>query len=71
MAIWVGTSGYNYPEWRGSFYPQKLPATQMLPYYAERFATVEINNTFYRMPSVDMLHPPSGRCFANTVSTTD
>ena len=51
MAIWVGTSGYNYPEWRGSFYPQKLPATQMLPYYAERFATVEINNTFYRMPN--------------------
>ena len=51
MAIWVGTSGYNYPEWRGSFYPQKLPATRMLPYYAERFATVEINNTFYRMPN--------------------
>ncbi len=51
MAIWVGTSGYNYPEWRGSFYPHKLPAAKMLPYYAERFATVEINNTFYRMPS--------------------
>ena len=51
MAVWVGTSGYNYPEWRGSFYPPKLPATKMLPYYAERFATVEINNTFYRMPN--------------------
>ena len=51
MAIWVGTSGYNYPEWRGSFYPQKLPAANMLPYYAQRFATVEINNTFYRMPN--------------------
>jgi len=51
MAIWVGTSGYNYPEWRGSFYPQKLPAASMLPYYAQRFASVEINNTFYRMPS--------------------
>jgi len=51
VAIWVGTSGYNYPEWRGSFYPHKLPAAKMLPYYAERFATVEINNTFYRMPS--------------------
>ena len=32
MAIWVGTSGYNYPEWKGSFYPEKLPAVQMLPY---------------------------------------
>jgi uncharacterized protein YecE (DUF72 family) len=51
MTIWVGTSGYNYPEWKGSFYPQKLPAAQMLPYYAERFPTVEINNTFYRMPT--------------------
>jgi uncharacterized protein YecE (DUF72 family) len=51
MAIWVGTSGYNYPEWKGSFYPEKLPAAKMLPYYAERFDTVEINYTFYRMPN--------------------
>ena len=43
MRTWVGTSGYNYPEWKGSFYPQKLPAAKMLPYYAERFTTVEIN----------------------------
>jgi uncharacterized protein YecE (DUF72 family) len=50
MALWVGTSGYNYPEWRGSFYPEKFPTAKMLPYYAERFPTVEINNTFYRMP---------------------
>jgi uncharacterized protein YecE (DUF72 family) len=48
--IRIGTSGYNYPEWRGSFYPPKLPAAAMLPYYAERFVTVEINATFYRMP---------------------
>jgi uncharacterized protein YecE (DUF72 family) len=48
---WVGTSGYNYPEWKGSFYPSALPASKMLPYYAERFATVEINYTFYRMPT--------------------
>ncbi len=34
MRFWVGTSGYNYPEWRGSFYPQKLAAAKMLPYYA-------------------------------------
>ncbi|MGE0448104.1 MAG: DUF72 domain-containing protein, partial [Vicinamibacterales bacterium] len=49
--IWVGTSGYNYPEWKGSFYPPTLPAAKMLPYYAERFPTVEINYTFYRMPN--------------------
>ena len=49
--IWIGTSGYNYPEWKGSFYPGDLPAAKMLPYYAERFPTVEINYTFYRMPN--------------------
>jgi uncharacterized protein YecE (DUF72 family) len=49
--IWIGTSGYNYPEWRGSFYPETLPAAKMLPYYAARFPTVEINYTFYRMPN--------------------
>ena len=51
MAIWVGTSGYNYPEWKGTFYPETLPASKMLPYYAERFPTVEINYTFYRAPN--------------------
>ena len=55
MAIWVGTSGYNYPEWRGSFYPEKLPTTKMLPYYAERLSTVEINYTFYRIPNEKIL----------------
>ena len=51
MQVHVGTSGYNYPEWKGTFYPAKLPAAQMLSYYADRFATVEINYTFYRMPN--------------------
>ncbi len=55
MAIWVGTSGYNYPEWKGSFYPEKLPTAKMLPYYAERFSTVEINYTFYRTPNAKIL----------------
>ncbi len=55
MQLWVGTSGYNYPEWRGSFYPPKLPAAKMLPYYAERFRSVEINYTFYRIPSARIL----------------
>jgi uncharacterized protein YecE (DUF72 family) len=49
--IWVGTSGYNYPEWKGRFYPPGLASSKMLPYYAARFPTVEINYTFYRMPT--------------------
>jgi uncharacterized protein YecE (DUF72 family) len=49
--ILVGTSGYNYPEWKGSFYPSDLPTTKMLPFYASRFSTVEINYTFYRTPT--------------------
>lgn len=49
--IWIGTSGYNYPEWKGTFYPETLAASKMLPYYAARFPTVEINYTFYRMPT--------------------
>ena len=53
--VFVGTSGYNYPEWRGSFYPDKLATNKMLAYYAERFRTVEINYTFYRMPTEKLL----------------
>ena len=53
--ILVGTSGYNYVEWRGSFYPEKLSSKKMLPYYAERLPTVEINYTFYRMPTERLL----------------
>ena len=55
MRIWVGTSGYNYPEWKGSFYPAKFPAAKMLSYYAERLTTVEINYTFYRTPNQKIL----------------
>ena len=55
MRLLAGTSGYSYKEWLGHFYPEKLPANAMLRYYAERFFTVEINNTFYRMPSESML----------------
>lgn len=53
--IWIGTSGYNYPEWKGSFYPKDLPQAKMLSYYSERFSTVEINYTFYRMPNEKLL----------------
>jgi uncharacterized protein YecE (DUF72 family) len=51
MRTLVGTSGYNYPEWKGAFYPPRLAPAKMLPFYAEHFATVEINYTFYRMPN--------------------
>ena len=51
----VGTSGYNYPEWRGSFYPEKFSTDKMLAYYAGQFPTVEINYTFYRMPTEKLL----------------
>src|SRR5256885_5911170 len=47
----VGTSGYNFPEWKGSFYPPKLPTAKWLEYYAQQLGTVEINYTFYRMPN--------------------
>jgi uncharacterized protein YecE (DUF72 family) len=53
--VLVGTSGYNYPEWRGTFYPEKFSTDKMLPYYAERFPTVEINYTFYRLPNEKLL----------------
>jgi uncharacterized protein YecE (DUF72 family) len=55
MEMLAGTSGYSYKEWLGSFYPDKLPAKEMLRYYAGHFPTVEINNTFYRMPAESML----------------
>jgi uncharacterized protein YecE (DUF72 family) len=56
MNLYVGTSGFSYKEWKGSFYPEDLPDKQMLRYYAERFRSVEINNTFYRMPKDLLLH---------------
>jgi uncharacterized protein YecE (DUF72 family) len=55
MRYLIGTSGYNYPEWRGSFYPEKLPAAKMLAFYAEQFTSVEVNYTFYRIPTEPLL----------------
>ncbi len=55
MNLFVGTSGYSYKEWRGSFYPEKMQPSEMLAYYADRFRAVEINSTFYRMPNEKML----------------
>ena len=55
MSLHVGTSGYSYKEWKGSFYPEKIPAKEMLHFYSERLSTVEINATFYRLPQKSTL----------------
>jgi uncharacterized protein YecE (DUF72 family) len=60
MNLYVGTSGYSYKEWKGSFYPEDLPDKQMLHFYGEQFRTVEINNTFYRMPKASVLQAWAG-----------
>jgi uncharacterized protein YecE (DUF72 family) len=48
---YIGTSGWHYDDWRGRFYPEKLPKTQWLDFYAQHFATLELNNSFYHLPS--------------------
>src|SRR5262245_2532304 len=55
MNLYIGTSGYSYKEWKGSFYPRDLPARQMLRFYGGQFRTVEINNTFYGTPKASVL----------------
>ena len=55
MSLYVGTSGYSYKEWKGSFYPATIPAKDMLSYYASRLHAVELNNTFYRLPQPSMI----------------
>src|ERR1041385_6163207 len=67
--VFAGTSGYSYPGWKGAFYPEKLPASKFLDYYAGKFSTVEINNTFYRFPTEKLLRgwmdgTPDGFTFA-------
>ncbi len=56
MELYVGTSGYNYKGWKGPFYPERFPDKEMLSFYGERFNTVEINNSFYRVPKPDVVH---------------
>jgi len=60
MRIRIGTSGWSYKEWKGHFYPEKLAAKDMLRFYAGRFGTVEVNNTFYRMPNETTLQNWAG-----------
>jgi uncharacterized protein YecE (DUF72 family) len=68
-AVHIGCSGWHYKHWRGPFYPEKLPATKMLEFYTAHFDTVELNNTFYRLPFESGLEKwrestPKGFCFA-------
>jgi len=51
VKFWIGTSGFQYAEWKGNFYPEDLPAAKMLPFYAEHLSTTEINYTFHRIPA--------------------
>ena len=50
MKLFIGCSGWNYKDWRGKFYPEKLAQKNWLEYYSQKFNTVEVNNTFYRFP---------------------
>ncbi|HEX3598391.1 MAG TPA: DUF72 domain-containing protein [Polyangiaceae bacterium] len=61
MKLFVGTSGFSYKEWKGTFYPPNHPDRQMLAFYATRLPTVEINNTFYRMPKREALETWAGQ----------
>jgi len=61
MQVHVGTSGFSYKEWKGSFYPPDIKPADMLRFYAGRFDTVEINNTFYRMPNPELLAQWAGQ----------
>jgi uncharacterized protein YecE (DUF72 family) len=68
-SVWIGCSGWNYADWRETFYPKGLPARRWLEYYAQHFDTVEVNNTFYRLPSRDAVanwaaQTPRGFVFA-------
>lgn len=68
-ALRIGTSGWHYKHWVGTFYPERTAASKMLAYYQERFDTVELNNTFYRLPTQSALEnwrdsTPAGFCFA-------
>jgi uncharacterized protein YecE (DUF72 family) len=68
-ALRIGTSGYHYDHWRGVFYPEDLPKDEWFAYYARQFDTVEINNTFYRLPEAATFdawrrQAPKGFCYA-------
>ena len=53
--VYIGTSGYDYPEWQGGFYPENLPRESFLEYYAEHFNSLELNYTYYKMPTPNQM----------------
>lgn len=55
MNLYAGTSGFSYKEWKGHFYPEKMPNDEMLAFYGSKLPTVEVNNTFYRLPKREQL----------------
>ena len=55
MKTWIGTSGFHYPEWKGKFYPEKMPAAKMLAFYAAEFHSTEVSYTFRRLPSAETI----------------
>jgi len=61
LHLLAGASGYSYKPWKGPFYPKDLPDAEMLGFYAERLPTVEINNTFYRLPKASVLEEWAAR----------
>ena len=68
-SIFIGTSGWHYKHWRGAFYPERLPASEMLGFYCQHFDTVELNATFYRLPPAGAAaqwkkNTPPGFCFS-------
>jgi uncharacterized protein YecE (DUF72 family) len=67
MALWIGTSGWQYPHWRGRFYPPGVAQARWLEYYAARFRTVEVNNAFYRLPEASTFEKWSHRTPADFV----
>jgi uncharacterized protein YecE (DUF72 family) len=67
MKFYIGTSGYGYQEWKGLFYPEKISAKKMLSFYADKFSSVEINNTFYRMPTINVVESWANQVPANFV----
>ncbi|HYF35421.1 MAG TPA: DUF72 domain-containing protein, partial [Prosthecobacter sp.] len=60
LKTWIGTSGFQYPAWKGIFYPEKMPVAKMLPYYATQFSTTEVNYSFRRIPSVKTISSWAG-----------
>jgi uncharacterized protein YecE (DUF72 family) len=73
MRFLIGTSGWQYDDWRGTFYPDDLPQKQWLEFYAARFPTVEVNNTFYRLPDREVFaqwgqRVSDGFCFSLKMS---